>query len=76
MDGRVSSTTFSLGAEGERVGGVGGGELAGLVLDDDVAAVAGVVEQGLRGRAVEVGVGGVGADAEDDGVEVAESLSG
>ena len=54
----------------EGVGGVGGGELGGLVLDDDVAAVAGEVEEGLGGRAVEVGVGVVGADAEDDGVEV------
>ncbi len=57
---------------GEGVGGVGGGELGGLVLDDDVAAVAGEVEQGLGGRAVEVGVGVVGADAEDDGVELRE----
>ena len=53
----------------ERVGSVGGGELVGLVLDDDVAAAAGEVEEGLRGGAVEVGVGVVGADAEDDGVE-------
>ena len=40
-----------------------------MVLDDDVAAVAGEVEEGLGGRAVEIGVGVVGADAEDDGVE-------
>ena len=37
-------------------------------MDDDVAAVAGVVEEGLGGCAVEVGVGAVGADAQDDGV--------
>ncbi len=45
-------------------------------MDEDVAAVAGEVEEGLRGGAVEVGVGGVGADAEDDGVEVGEPGGG
>ena len=72
LDG-VGLVDYLLGAaEGEGVGGVGGGEAGGLVLDEDVAAVAGEVDEGLRGGAVEVGVGGVGADAEDDRVEAGE----
>ena len=57
---------FGVAAKGEGIGGVSGCELRGLELDEDVAAVAGVVEEGLSGRAVKVGVGGVGADTEDD----------
>ena len=41
-------------------------------MNDYVAAVAGVVEEGSRGDAVEVGVGVVGADAEDDRVKFCE----
>ncbi len=63
-------------AEGEGVGGVGRGEAVGFVLDEDVATVAGDVEESLRWGAVEVGVGGVGADAEDDRVEGREFRGG
>ena len=63
---------FGVAAKGEGIGGVSGGELVGLKLDEDVAAVAGVIEERLGGCAVEVGVGGVGADAEDDGGELRE----
>ena len=63
-------------AEGEGEGRVGGGELGGLELHDDVAAVAGEVEEGLCGGTVEVGVGVVGADAEDDGVVLGEGGGG
>ena len=41
-------------------------------MDYNVASRAGEVEEGLRGGPVEVGVGGVGADAEDHGVVVGE----
>ncbi len=41
-------------------------------MDYNIASRACPVQQGLGGGAVEVGVGGVGANAEDDGVEVRE----
>ena len=63
LDGGRLVDYFFTAAEGEGVGGVGRSEVGGLVLDEDVAAVAGEVEEGLRGSAVEVGVCGVGADA-------------
>ena len=58
------------GVSGERVGeGRGGGvEAAGVVLGNDYAACGGIVEEGFGAGAGEFGVGGVGADAEEDGV--------
>jgi len=72
LDGGGFVYDFFGAADVEGVGGVGGGEVGALVLDQDVAAVAGECEEGLGGGAVAVGVGGVGADAEDDRVEVGE----
>ncbi len=61
------------GSEVERERRVGRGEVGDLVLDDDVAAVAGEVEQGLCGSAVKIGVRVIGADAEDDRVELSQT---
>ena len=72
LDGGGLVDYLFAGGEGEGIGGVFGGEVGALVLDEDIAAVACEVQKGMGEGSMEFGVGGVGSDAKDDRVEVGE----
>ncbi len=70
--GRLVDDLFGV-TQSHGIGSIRGGELSRLVLDNNVAPITGEVEQGLRGSPVQLGMGVVGADAEDDAVEVSQA---
>ncbi len=66
---------LGIAGESEGVGAVVVVVLLGLVLDDDGAAGFCVVEETVV-EGLQLGTGGVGADAEDDGVVLGEIAGG